>query len=113
MTIDCADPLALAAFWGSMFGTEIDSVSGDPPHYVDTKTVPGVTPTLRFQRVPEGKTIKNRLHLDVLVDDPEQAAARAVALGARRLVDEPFGEYGYRWIVMQDPEGNEFCVGTP
>ena len=55
--------------------------------------------------------MKNRLHLDLLVDDPEDACARIEELGGRRSVEEPFTEYGFTWIVMQDPEGNEFCIG--
>ncbi len=110
VTIDCADPLALARFWGAVFGTEIESTEGEGPHYVDLETRPGL-PTLRFQRVPEQKIAKDRLHLDMIVEDVDQACERIEALGGRRVPGEPFEEYGYRWAVMQDPEGNEFCVG--
>jgi predicted enzyme related to lactoylglutathione lyase len=71
--------------------------------------VPGV-PILRFQRVPEPKLVKNRVHLDVAVADLEEASRTAVALGGRRLSEEALAEYHYRWLVMADPEGNEFCV---
>jgi predicted enzyme related to lactoylglutathione lyase len=111
LTIDCADPLELARFWSAVFGTEIDSTLGDEPHYVDLRPVPGV-PVLRFQRVPDHKTTKNRLHLDMLVEDLDQARASVEALGGRKAPVQPVTEYGWSWIVMQDPEGNEFCLGT-
>jgi predicted enzyme related to lactoylglutathione lyase len=110
VTIDCADPLELARFWGAMFGTEIDSTLGDQPHYVDLQPGPGV-PVLRFQRVPDEKITKNRLHLDMLVEKLDQARANVEALGGRRAPGKPFTEYGWSWIVMLDPEGNEFCLG--
>ena len=110
ITIDCADPLALARFWAAVFGTGIESSVGDGPHYVDLLPVPGV-PILRFQRVPEPKVTKNRLHLDLLVEDLDEACSRVEALGAGRISGQALTEYGYVWAVMQDPEGNEFCVG--
>ena len=109
ITIDCGDGLELARFWAEVLGTEIESAVGDGPQYVDLLPVPGV-PILRFQRVPELKVVKNRVHLDVAVSDLEIAAARIEALGGRRISQEPFAEYHYRWLVMADPEGNEFCV---
>ncbi len=110
VTIDCADPLELARFWAAVFGTGIESSVGDGPHYVDLLPVLGV-PILRLQRVPEPKTTKNRLHLDLLVEDLDHACARVEALGGRRAPGQPLTEYGWSWIVMQDPEGNEFCLG--
>ncbi len=111
IVIDCADPLELARFWAAVFGTGIESSVGDGPHYVDLLPVPGV-PILRFQRVLEPKPTKNRLHLDLDVDDMDEACARVEALGGRR-ISQPLTEYGYTWTVMQDPEGNEFCMGPP
>ena len=110
--IDCADPLELAHFWAAVFGTGIESSLGDGPHYLDLLTVPGL-PILRFQRVPEAKTTKNRLHLDLLVEDLDEACTRLVTLGARRMSEQAVTEYGYTWLVMQDPEGNEFCISVP
>jgi predicted enzyme related to lactoylglutathione lyase len=108
ITIDCADPLALSRFWAAVFGTEVDSMNGEGPHYVDLRSLEGL-PILRFQRVPEVKATKNRLHLDVEVPDVEAACARVEALGGR-VLSAPFSEYGYDWRVVADPEGNEFCV---
>lgn len=112
ITMDCADPVALSRFWARVFGTEPEATDGEPPQYVDLLPVAGI-PVLRFQRVPEAKTVKNRLHLDVSVEDLDAACARVEELGGRRLSDEPFAEYGYRWHVMADPEGNEFCLVVP
>jgi len=109
ITIDCVDPLALARFWADLFGTELEAPNGDPPHHVDLAPVSGV-PTLRFQRVPEPKTTKNRLHLDVSVEDLDRACVRVEALGGARAPGSDFSEYGYDWRVMADPEGNEFCI---
>jgi len=63
-----------------------------------------------FQRVPEPRAGKNRLHFDVEVDDVEVATTRVEALGGTRAPTADFHEYGYRWRVMADPEGNEFCL---
>ena len=137
VTFDCADPGALSQFWNDVLGYQLDS---PPPPYesweeaLDAFNVPeenrndasasvdpeGAGPRLFFQKVPEGKTAKNRVHLDVraapgLEGDARMTALEAkcaelVALGAtrlRRLEPTPM-EAGT--IVMQDPEGNEFCL---
>ena len=65
-------------------------------------------PVVSFHRVPESKTVKNRLHFDVAVDEVEPATARIQDLGGGRLPCDDFHEYGYHWRVMADPEGNEF-----
>ncbi|MEY3690542.1 MAG: hypothetical protein RJB57_197 [Actinomycetota bacterium] len=105
--IDCADPARLAGFWSAMLGGRIlhESASDD---WVSIRGVPGLG-YLSFQRVPEGKDAKNRVHMDVDVTSIEIAATAAEALGATRsgtVVEEPTG-----WFqVMLDPEGNEFCL---
>ncbi len=109
ITIDCADALGLARFWAAIFDTEMVSAVGEGPTYVDLRPVPGV-PTLRFQRVPEPKSVKNRVHLDVEVSDLDEACAQVELLGGRRISAQVFDEFDYRWIVMADPEGNEFCL---
>ncbi|MEX1262919.1 MAG: VOC family protein [Actinomycetota bacterium] len=97
ITIDRADPLRLARFWAAVFGTDVGESDGEGPHYVDLLPVPGV-PTLRFQRVPEPKATKNRLHLDVSVEDLDEACARVEALGGRRISGRALAEYGYDWL---------------
>ncbi len=107
--IDCADPVGLATFWGAVLGQEFDEPLGDPVHYLGlVPTVPGA-PVVSFQRVPEAKTVKNRLHLDVVVDDVEAAAARVAELGGSVAL-EAHREYGFSWRGAIDPEGNEFCL---
>jgi predicted enzyme related to lactoylglutathione lyase len=107
--IDCADPERLAGFWSAVLGLEIGASSGDPVHYLDLVPARPGEPTVGFQRVPEGKVVKNRLHLDVVVDDVDAATAAALALGATRPAREDVHEYGYNGRLLLDPEGNELC----
>jgi predicted enzyme related to lactoylglutathione lyase len=65
---------------------------------------------LTLQRVPEAKTGKNRLHLDLYPEDLDAASERIGALGGSRVSSEDVREFGYRWRVMADPAGNEFCL---
>jgi predicted enzyme related to lactoylglutathione lyase len=108
INLDCADALALRDFYCAAFGYE---PYGDVEQY--TSCVPGADargPKIVFQQVPEPKQVKNRMHFDFVVDDIEAEAARVVALGATRVSETPFDECGCHWIVMHDPEGNEFCL---
>jgi len=107
LVLDCADPGALAAFWGPALGYADVGRAGA---YVALAPAGRPGPKLLLQRVAEPKVVKNRMHLDLEVPDIEAEAARLVALGATRLVPEPISEHGARWILMADPEGNEFCV---
>jgi predicted enzyme related to lactoylglutathione lyase len=107
--IDCADPVGLATFWGAMLGQELDEPLGDPVHYLGlVPDTPGA-PVVSFQRVPESKTVKNRLHFDVVVDGVEVGAAQVVDLGGSVGLEE-HREYGFSWRLAADPEGNEFCL---
>ena len=109
--IDCRDPVALATFWGIVLGLQVDDdYLGDPPHYVGLMATSPDHPQVNFQRVPEPKTLKNRLHFDIRVDDVDTAASRIEALGGWRLQTEDVHEYSFHWRVMADPEGNEFCL---
>jgi catechol 2,3-dioxygenase-like lactoylglutathione lyase family enzyme len=72
VTIDCRDPERLASFWSSVFGTAEAWRGGDPVQYIDLGSTDG-SPALRFRRVPEPKTVKDRIHLDLRVDDIEEA----------------------------------------
>ncbi|TCC55379.1 VOC family protein [Kribbella pittospori] len=67
---------------------------------------------LTLQQVEEPKTVKNRMHLDLLVDDVESEVTRLEALGASRLTPTAHEEFGQTWFVLADPEGNEFCVAA-
>jgi predicted enzyme related to lactoylglutathione lyase len=107
LVLDCHDPEALAEFWAGA----IDYVNvGEAGVYVVLVPDGRPGPKLLLQRVPEPKTVKNRMHLDIDASDIEAEAARLEALGARRLAGEQKHEHGSRWILMADPEGNEFCV---
>jgi predicted enzyme related to lactoylglutathione lyase len=107
VVIDCAEPAVLAAFWAHVLGGE-PVERDDAWWYIRT---PGWT-QLSFQRVPETKSVKNRLHLDVLVPDIERATAQAESLGARRVGEVHRGPAG-AFQVLLDPEGNEWCVVKP
>lgn len=108
--IDCPDPGRLAAFWVEVLGSEIDFRLGDPPQFVNVAPTEPGAPSVSFQRVPEPKTVKNRVHLDLLVDDVEEASTRVEDLGGRRRDDHDFHEHGFSWRRMADPDGNEFCL---
>jgi predicted enzyme related to lactoylglutathione lyase len=108
--IDCTDPLSLAAFWSEVLGVEIGRSLEDPVQYLSLAAASPEGPLVTFQRVPEVKSVKNRLHFDVTVDDVEYATARIESLGGGRLPTEDFSEDGFSWRVMVDPEGNEFCL---
>jgi hypothetical protein len=116
LVIDCADPRGLARFWCDVLGYEIryeddDAVTIGPPGVHEGEERPGpVPPMLTFLRVPEGKTVKNRLHLDLRPTDRsrDEEVRRLLDLGARH-VDVGQGD-DVGWVVLADPEGNEFCV---
>jgi predicted enzyme related to lactoylglutathione lyase len=104
-TLDCTDLDRAAAFWRAALGYVVDGV-------IEGKYVAlsGDGPALTLQRVDEGKTVKNRMHLDLLVDDVEREVRRLELLGASRLTRTARHEFGQTWFVLVDPEGNEFCV---
>ncbi|WP_175409095.1 VOC family protein [Streptomyces sp. TRM64462] len=108
VTIDCADPYRLASFWSAALGAPLadDDHPGDPEAQV---LAPGVG--LLFLTVPEKKTVKNRLHLDLQPQDRtrDEEVTRLLALGAT-LVDDQRRPDGTGWAVLSDIEGNEFCV---
>ena len=105
LAIDCADPAALAEFWGKVLGRPVSPGTTAGNATVDAAD-PADGPRLFFQQVPEPKTVKNRLHLDLLTQHFEEETERLVGLGAR-----PVNEIklpGVRWTTFADPEGNEF-----
>jgi predicted enzyme related to lactoylglutathione lyase len=111
VVIDCPDPVALATFWAEVTGGTVDDeVHGDPPRYVAVAPAAEGGTWLTLQRVPEAKTGKNRLHLDLYPEDLHEASSRIEALGGSTVSDEDVREFGFRWRVMADPAGNEFCL---
>jgi len=105
VVIDCADPLALAPFWREALGYEVVDAAQE---WVLLEDPDGIGVSIGLQQVPEAKAVKNRVHIDVSAADEEITALRLQALGATRLSvseneEDPF-------VVLADPEGNEFCV---
>ncbi|MEU3621812.1 glyoxalase [Amycolatopsis coloradensis] len=108
ITIDCADPRGLAEFWTKALGVEVDQDHGGEVLILHPKTENG--PVLGFQRVPEQRAGKNRVHLDFGTDDMEKEVERLIGLGAKKLDRHEMP--GFAWTVLADPVGNEFCVAT-
>jgi predicted enzyme related to lactoylglutathione lyase len=109
--VDTSDPRALAAFWQKVLDVGVDEESGESPagpRYVILRPAEGERTSLAFQWVPEDKVTKNRLHLDVAADDLEAATKLVTSLGGGMVED--FNEDDWRWRVMLDPHGNEFCL---
>lgn len=139
LTFDCADPHAQARFWAAALGLEVEDhdefigqmLEAGHASPVDVVVIDGRRawveaaactdpagryPRMLFMLVPEGKTAKNRMHIDLHVHEAEDRdaareaeVARLETLGASRLYDGSLGPQ--RWVTMADPEGNEFCVG--
>ena len=107
LCIDCSDPQRLAEFWSEVLDYKITDSDEDS---VELTGPEGSGPTLLFVKVPEKKRVKNRLHIDVNPRDREQAeeVERILALGATH-ADVGQGP-DVSWVVLADPEGNEFCV---
>ncbi|MDT0267254.1 VOC family protein [Streptomyces sp. DSM 44915] len=103
IVVDSREPRTLVRFWARLF----DADPVDRAHDWSHIELPGVA-RLAFQPVPEDKATKNRLHLDIEVDDIQAAATEAVGLGATRVGGTVTDEQG-SFQVMRDPEGNEFC----
>ena len=109
LVIDAADPERLAPFWCGLLATGVDVTIGDGEFLVLAPTEDGLT--VGFQRVPEAKAGKNRLHLDLVVDDLDEATAEVEKLGGQWLEPGNTRELeGFRWRCMADPEGNEFDI---
>ena len=113
VTIDCADPRALAGFWTGALGYSVVSDWDGAylllrPAPVDGVAGPGFT--LGLQQVPEPRTGKNRVHLDLVADDRGAEVDRLVGLGAK-IIDEQHIP-GFAWSVLTDPQDNIFCVGA-
>jgi hypothetical protein len=109
LVLDCKEPKTLAKFWREALDYR--------DYYTDTNLavlVPkvGIASPLLLQRVPEPKAGKNRMHVDIVVDDIEAEVHRLQALGARRVDEDVQSFGGTRWVRMSDPEQNEFCVST-
>jgi len=109
ITFDCADALVVATFWSHALGRPLDRGGDSGYCSLGREDSDRSQPAWFFEKVPESKTSKNRVHLDLVDPDPS-AIERLVALGASIVAEHtiPGGQQG--WTVMRDPEGNEFCV---
>ena len=110
ITIDANDAAAVAAFWAKLLGTEIDSEMDDG-RFVFLKGT-GDLPVVCVQRVPERKSVKNRVHLDLSVEDLEIATAEVLALGGSWADGQTRELEGFKWRTLADPDGNEFDIAT-
>jgi predicted enzyme related to lactoylglutathione lyase len=108
VTVDSRNPERLAEFWSRVLGVEVEERFGDG--YVILSRAAEGAPRVTFQSVPEEKAGKNRLHFDLKVESIEEATRELEDLGAMRTPQGDFEEEGYRWRVLRDPEGNEFCI---
>lgn len=118
VVFDCSDALTVAHFWSAAIDRPLDPEATSEFASIGfaarrdrvgwASVARDDEPTWIFSQVPESKTSKNRMHLDVIAPDPEAEIARLVELGAFRVADR--NEYGYLWTLMTDPEGNEFDI---
>jgi predicted enzyme related to lactoylglutathione lyase len=109
LTFDCADSRALAGFWSTVTGWNV--YYDDDPEVIVAPSFPYDGTGFLFIPVPEGKTAKNRLHLDLSPDQGTRDELVEVAVGAgATIVGDHRKEDGTGWVTLQDPEGNEFCI---
>ena len=104
VVVDAEDPARLARWWAEALGYRIVH---EEPDEVEIRRTPETVPGLLFLSVPDAKKVKNRLHLDLRPDDQEAEVERLVDMGAR---PADIGQGDQSWVVLADPEGNEFCV---
>ena len=112
ITFDCADAWQLVTFWSQVTGYQEDpddpNQPGDPQQYLSG---PDGQPGLLFVPVPEAKTVKNRVHLDLMPGDRtrDEEVERLLGIGATLVADHRRPD-GAGWVTLADPEGNEFCI---
>ncbi|MDQ6847253.1 MAG: VOC family protein [Candidatus Dormibacteraeota bacterium] len=106
IVIDCTDPLLVATFWGGALGLEVHGPD-DGVYWIEPG---GESPDILFLHVPEQKSVKDRIHIDLRPDDQAAEVERLTSLGATRI---DIGQGDVTWVVMADPEANEFCVLRP
>jgi hypothetical protein len=106
IVIDCDDVERVARFWSEALNLELNGPQ-DGEWWLEPG---GDHPDILFEKVPEAKSVKNRVHLDLRPNDQLAEVERLLGLGARRV---DIGQRDVPWVVMADPEGNEFCVLRP
>jgi predicted enzyme related to lactoylglutathione lyase len=111
ITFDCHDAQVVARFWSAALDRPL---AAEPPPSAYVALIGGIAhetdggPNWLFVQVPEGKSAKNRMHVDLVAADRDAEVARLVDLGATYVADHD--EWNVRWTVLTDPEGNEFCL---
>ncbi|HZX04772.1 VOC family protein [Kribbella sp.] len=110
VVVDVADLERAADFWTAVLGYVR---AGEPDTYLTLLPQDGPGIEVLLQLVPDRKSVKNRVHLDLRTPDLDAEVTRVRALGARQLTDAPIREGGWVWHVLADPDGNEFCVLRP
>lgn len=103
--VDAHDAAALSRWWSQVLGWALDAAEDDGEWLL--RTPAGQGPDWLFLSVPEGKSVKNRIHFDFTPDDQQAEVDRMVNMGARHV---DIGQGEQTWVVLADPEGNEFCV---
>jgi predicted enzyme related to lactoylglutathione lyase len=111
VVIDCHDLNRAAQFWASVLGYARNPSPGG--HYQSLMPASGEGIEVLLQQVPDQKRGKNHVHLDLRTRDLEPEVARILDLGATLITSEPITEDGWRWHMLADPDGNEFCVLQP
>ena len=109
VVVDSADPVRLGRWWAEALGYSVVFEGPGEMAIAGGTAEKPVWPGLVFVQVPDRKSVKNRLHIDLNPDDQDAEVARLEGLGAIRV---DVGQKDVRWVVLADPEGNEFCVLT-
>jgi hypothetical protein len=104
VVVDCADAARVGAFWSALLGQPLGGPDDEGNLWIERADA---NPELTFVRVPESKAVKNRVHIDLRPDEQEAEVERALSLGARHV---DIGQRDVSWVVLVDPEGNEFCI---
>ena len=113
ITVDAHEPHALAEFWAEVLGWSVGKDGDDIGWWIERELGDPMKtgfPDILFLKVPDSKVIKNRLHLDLRPDDQNAEVERLEKLGAKKIDIGQSTDPDTTWVVMADPEGNEFCV---
>ncbi len=113
ITIDCHNPTALAQFWAQALGWKFDENFTENEAFIEKKLGANNAdgyPDLLFIKTPDKKSVKNRIHLDLRPENQMEEVERLEKIGATRIEVGQSSDSSTTWVVMADPEGNEFCV---
>jgi hypothetical protein len=108
ISYDCSDAARVASFWSDILDRPVDGGASTDFASIGIGEAGSGAAVWMFHKVPEGKTAKNRVHVDLVSDSLDKAVAHALECGARRVGD--FDEGGFQWTTLADPEGNEFDI---